>query len=131
MLVTSIFSFSHNVFYPIKDRNYHSCYIYSVVCKCFQFGRGKIFVVWDWVLIHLITACFKQYLLALSLIKSSFGNARIMEVMHWAKIKFTKITEGNNSKNTLKRCVYHAGMYNTHAFFSFKSREKRMLGCTT
>ena len=47
MLVTSIFSFSHNVFYSIKDRNYHLCYISFVVCKCFQFGQGQIFVVWE------------------------------------------------------------------------------------
>ena len=38
MLVTSIFSFFYNVFYPIKDRNYHLSYIYFVVCKCFQFS---------------------------------------------------------------------------------------------
>ena len=49
MLVTSIFSFSHNVFYSIKDRNYHLCYIYSVFCKCFQFGQGQFFIVWEWV----------------------------------------------------------------------------------
>ena len=28
MLVTSIFSFSHNVFYSITDRNDHLCYIF-------------------------------------------------------------------------------------------------------
>ena len=46
MLVTSIFSFSNNVFYPIKDRNDHLGFICSVVCKCFQFGNVQIFVVW-------------------------------------------------------------------------------------
>ena len=46
MLVTSIFSFSYNVFYPIKDRNHHFSYIYCVVCKCFQFGHVQNFVVW-------------------------------------------------------------------------------------
>ena len=35
---TSIFSFSHNVFNPIKDKNYHVKYFYFVVYKCFQFG---------------------------------------------------------------------------------------------
>ena len=40
---TSIFSFSHNVFYSIKNRKYHLCYIYFVVCKCFQFGQGQYF----------------------------------------------------------------------------------------
>ena len=39
MLVTSIFSFSHNVFYPKKDRNYHSGYVYNVICTYFQIGR--------------------------------------------------------------------------------------------
>ena len=43
MLVTSIFSFSHNVFYSIKDRNYHFYY------KCFQFGLVQNFVLWEWV----------------------------------------------------------------------------------
>ena len=49
MLESSIFSFSHNVFYTIKDRNYHLCCIYFVVCKCFEFGQGQIFVVWKWI----------------------------------------------------------------------------------
>ena len=31
MLVTSIFSFSHNIFYPIKDRNQHFWYIHFVL----------------------------------------------------------------------------------------------------
>ena len=37
MLVTSIFSFSNNVFYSIKDINNYFTYFYVVVCKCFQF----------------------------------------------------------------------------------------------
>ena len=45
MLVTSIFSNSHNVVYPIKDRNHHLSFIYSVVCKCFPFGHVQNFVV--------------------------------------------------------------------------------------
>ena len=36
MLVTSIFSFFHNVFYPIKERNQHFSYIEFVACSCFQ-----------------------------------------------------------------------------------------------
>ena len=46
MLVTSIFSFSHNVFYPIKDRNHHLSYIYFIVCKCFEFDDVHNFVIW-------------------------------------------------------------------------------------
>ena len=38
MLVTSIFSFSHNVFYPSQKEFLYLSYIYCVVCKCFQFG---------------------------------------------------------------------------------------------
>ena len=38
MLVTSIFSFSHNVFYPSLNKFQFFSYIYFVVCKCFQFG---------------------------------------------------------------------------------------------
>ena len=38
MLVTCIFSFSHNVFSPIKDKNHHFKYFYFVVCKCLQYG---------------------------------------------------------------------------------------------
>ena len=49
MLVTSIFSFFHNVFYSIKHRNYPLYYIYFTVCKCIQFGQGQIFVVWELV----------------------------------------------------------------------------------
>ena len=44
MLLTSIFSFSHNVFYSIKDRNHHLTYIYFVICKCFQFDDVLDFV---------------------------------------------------------------------------------------
>ena len=46
MLVTSIFSFSQNVFYPVKDRYHYLNYINFVVCKCFQFGHIQNFVVW-------------------------------------------------------------------------------------
>ena len=42
MACTSNFSFCHNVFYSIKDRNYHFCYIWYVFCKCFQFGLVQI-----------------------------------------------------------------------------------------
>ena len=38
MLVTSIFSFSHNVFYPTQNKFQFFSHIYFVVCKCFQFG---------------------------------------------------------------------------------------------
>ena len=69
------FSFSYNVFYPVKDRNYHLCYIYFVICKCFQFGQSQIFVTWEWVknlwnvvtcmlhlcvLLHLIAGGYKK-----------------------------------------------------------------------
>ena len=46
MQVTSIFSFSHSVFYSNKDSNRRSSNIYFVVCKCFQFGLIRNFVVW-------------------------------------------------------------------------------------
>ena len=46
MLVTSIFSFSHNVFYPSQNKLQLFNYIYFVVCKCFQFGPVQFFVVW-------------------------------------------------------------------------------------
>ena len=49
MLVTSIFSFSHDVFCTINNKDYHLCYIYLVACKCFEFGQGQIFVMWEWV----------------------------------------------------------------------------------
>ena len=49
MLVTSIFSFSHSVFYPIKNRNhYFTNILLIVVCKCFEFGQSKKKnVVWE------------------------------------------------------------------------------------
>ena len=43
---TSIFFFSHDVFYPIKDRNNCFSNIKFVVSKCFQFGQGQNFVIW-------------------------------------------------------------------------------------
>ena len=39
MLVTSIFSFFHSVFYPNKNRYNNLSNIQFVVCKCFEFGR--------------------------------------------------------------------------------------------
>ena len=39
--LTSIFSFSHNIFYPIKDK-FHHCYETSIVaCKCFNCFPNK------------------------------------------------------------------------------------------
>ena len=35
MLVTSIFSFFHNVFYPVKHKFYFLSHIYFVICTCF------------------------------------------------------------------------------------------------
>ena len=46
MLVTSIFSYSHNVFYPSKNIFQLSNHIYFIICKCFQLGPVLIFVVW-------------------------------------------------------------------------------------
>ena len=46
MLVTSIFSFSHNVFYPLQSNFLFFRHIYFVVCKCFNFGLVLNFVVW-------------------------------------------------------------------------------------
>ena len=42
MLVTSIFFFSHNVFYPMKHNLNMLSNIWYVVCKCFQFGQAGI-----------------------------------------------------------------------------------------
>ena len=46
MLISSIFSFSNNVFQPLKERNHHFRNIKFVICKCFQSGQGQNFVVW-------------------------------------------------------------------------------------
>ena len=43
MLVASIFSFSHNTFYPIREKNHHFINIFCVVYKCFQFRPAKNF----------------------------------------------------------------------------------------
>ena len=44
---TSNFSFSHNVFYSVKDRNDHFCYICRL--QMLSIWSGKNFVVWEWV----------------------------------------------------------------------------------
>ena len=46
MLVTSNFSFSHNIFYPMADKLKQWSKIYFVVCKFFQFGHIQTFIVW-------------------------------------------------------------------------------------
>ena len=38
MLVTSIFSFSHNVFYPFQNKFQFFSHVYFVVFQCFHFG---------------------------------------------------------------------------------------------
>ena len=43
------FSPFHTMFSILSDRNCHSFYIYFVVCKCFPFVQGQIFVGWEWV----------------------------------------------------------------------------------
>ena len=45
MLVTSIFSFSYNVFFPTKDTNHLLTYLYFIDCKCFQFGSVQNLIV--------------------------------------------------------------------------------------
>ena len=40
MLVTSIFSFSHKVFYSSQHKFQFLSQIYFVVCKCFEFGQA-------------------------------------------------------------------------------------------
>ena len=46
MLVTSIFSFFHNIFFFIKDINHYLSNIRFDVCKCFQYGQCLTCVVW-------------------------------------------------------------------------------------
>ena len=46
MLVTSIFSFSHNIFYHLETNLIFFSHFYIVVCICFQFGPVWKFVVW-------------------------------------------------------------------------------------
>ena len=41
MLVTSIFSFSHIVFYSSQNKYKFFSYIYVVVCKCFQYSKAN------------------------------------------------------------------------------------------
>ena len=46
MLVTSIFSFFNNVFYPITDRNQHLNYICICPLQMLSVSSSPIFVVW-------------------------------------------------------------------------------------
>ena len=45
-LVTSIFCFSHNVFYPSKHEFQFFSHTYFFICKLFQLGPVMKFVVW-------------------------------------------------------------------------------------
>ena len=40
MIETSIFSFSHNVFHPVKMKNHNSLRIHFFIFKFFQFEQG-------------------------------------------------------------------------------------------
>ena len=46
MLVTSIFSFSHNVFYSSQNKFQVFSHIHSVICKVFYSGLVQNFVLW-------------------------------------------------------------------------------------
>ena len=46
ILVISIFSISCNVFYHIKEGFHYLSHIRIVICKCFQFAKIYVFVVW-------------------------------------------------------------------------------------
>ena len=61
MLVTSIFSFSHNVLYLIKDRKHHFFHVW--LCKCFKLSTFKSFSVWKDLNIY--TTNFKREYLKL------------------------------------------------------------------
>ena len=52
MVVTSISSFSHNLFYPIKATNLHFSNIEIVVCNCFEFGQVQKIVSLERVNLH-------------------------------------------------------------------------------
>ena len=41
MLVTSIFSFSHNVFHPSQKEILYWSSVYFFVCKCFQLDQSR------------------------------------------------------------------------------------------
>ena len=47
LVVSSIFSFSHTVFYSSQHNFQFLSHYYFVVCKCFEFGHGQNFVVWQ------------------------------------------------------------------------------------
>ena len=47
MLATSIFSFSHNVFYPSEKEHLLLNCIYFIVCECFEFGQVSKNVFWS------------------------------------------------------------------------------------
>ena len=45
MLVTSIFSFAHIVFYSFQHKFQFLNHYLFIICKCFEFGQGQNFVV--------------------------------------------------------------------------------------
>ena len=63
IVVTSIFSFSQNVFYPSQNKFDFLSSICFVVCKYFQFGRVKQIMVWYRVklLTHYQTTNFRLF----------------------------------------------------------------------
>ena len=46
MQVTTVSSFPHDIFYPIKERKYHLSYIYFVVLYKLLTWLRHIFVIW-------------------------------------------------------------------------------------
>ena len=66
MLVTSIFSFLLNIIIPVKDQNHKFSYYNFVVCKCFQCGLDKYFVIWErinlFTWIRVILKAYRKFL---------------------------------------------------------------------
>ena len=67
MLVTSIFSFFHNVFYHTKKEKSQFWYIWLILCRLFRFCLVPNFVVWERVeIVHSLILRFLQILIGLT-----------------------------------------------------------------
>ena len=71
MLVTSIFSFLHNIFYPSWTKYEILSYNYIVICKYFQFRPVQNFVIWYRVDDKLTTWSWSSLLVCLACCCSS------------------------------------------------------------
>ena len=107
MLVTSIFSFFHNVFYLYKNKSEHFSNVYFVIFKCFEFGRVQNFAIGKRVKELTRILLLRRQLLTLSKTSPCFSRVCSTSLLKtlWEKEKMLLTINFSFSHSVFKRLV--------------------------